>query len=239
MKAVKILTLFLFLALPAMAENGAKAAPPVIDFNKERRAAQEQKIETKLGTVYIGMTESALYKIYQEQDRLLIPQSILNKEWLVFRDWTSSNPNDVITFYIENATVVGWERHYNPSPANTGSIYEYKANEIIKRWFFPPGKPRWDGSKLNLLDWNKLTRIQKVMFLKEYMDFINKKFNTKISIDIDKYILGMNFYSDNCSEGCLGVFAGDAVNNLLISDQKAAAEQTVAQKPAVEQPVAP
>jgi hypothetical protein len=197
------------------------ASVPLGVLGKDHGNIQDSKIITKLGTVYVGMSEDELYKIFQANDRVLMPQSILNRGWLVFNDWTSPERGDVITFHIEDGKVTEWERRYDPTPANKGSGYEYNGNEIINRWFFPPGNPRWAGSKINLLEWNRLTRIQKVMFIKEHVEYLNIKFNSRISVDIDKYILGMNFYNDNCSGECVDIPADKALNQLLVADGKA------------------
>ena len=182
---------------------------------------KDDKIVTKMGTVYVGMPKDELYKIFQVKDQLIIPHKILDKGWIVFRDWTTKKPNAVITFYLKDDKVMGWEKRFNPAPANKGSIYEYKRNEKIYKWFFPADKARWDGSKLNLLDWNKLKKNQKVMFILEYVSEINRQFGTHVSVDVEKYIIGIDYYSDNCPELCKGVPSGDAINDMLISEGKA------------------
>ena len=219
MKTIMILALFLSVALPAMA--GDMATIPLTTPDKDHATTRDSKITTKLGTVYVGMPEEDLYKIFQPKDRVLMPQTILEREWLVFEDWTSPEKGDVITFHIEDGKVTEWERHYNPAPANRGSPYEYDGNEIITRWFFPPEGARWNGSKVNLLEWNRLTRLQKVMFIKEHVAQLNAEFKTRISVDIDKYILGMNFYNDNCPGECVSIPAEKALNQLLVTDGKA------------------
>ena len=178
------------------------------------------KLVTPRGDVYPGLSEEKLYDIFQEQDLILTPQAILSKEWLFFRDFTSKNKNDTVTFYIDAGKITGWNIGYSPTPGNKGSKYEYN-NELIDVWFFPKGKAKWDGSKVSLLDWNKLTRVQKVMFILEYLKQMNGKYKSGITVDVDKYILGMNYYNDNCTEICRDMAAGDAINNLLISDSKA------------------
>jgi len=181
----------------------------------------KKDIITKLGTVHIGMTEAELYQIFQENDRILIPKRMLDKEWHVFRDWTSKNPNDVITFYLKNGRVIWWEKQYNPSPANKGSAYEYKPGEKIDKWFFPPSKARWDGSKLKLLDWHKLVRAQKVTFILEYIKQVNETFGSNISVDVDRYILGIDYDADIAIRSWDNVLVAEAVNELLISEGKA------------------
>ncbi len=185
---------------------------------------ESKELVTPRGNVSVGMSEEKLYNIFQEQDRILIPHSILGNEWHVFRDFRSKNPNDTITFYINDGKVTGWKMGYAPSPGNKGSRYEYNNNEHIDVWFFPGEKAKWDGSKVNLLDWNKLTKAQKVLFITEYIRQFNKLNDTGISVDIDRYILAMDYLNDNCPEACKSIPAGDAIDNLLISDGKAKEE---------------
>ena len=110
---------------------------------------------------------------------------------------------------------------YAPAAMNKGSKYEYSGNEHIDAWFFPSDKAKWDGSKLNLLEWNNLTKSQKVMFITEYLKQFNAQYHTKITVDMDRYIIGMDYFNDNCPQACINISAGDAINNLLISDGKA------------------
>lgn len=215
-----------------MAKERIRPLIPLIIFSfisintllaEEPSAKKEDMIVTRLGTVYVGMPEDKLYTIFQKKDQVLIPHRILSKEWIVFHDWPRKS-NDVITFYLKDGKVTGWERRYNPAPANKGSIYEYSHRENIYKWFFPAGRARWDGSKLNLLDWNKLKKVQKVMFILEYISEINKQFGTHVSVNVEKYIIGMDHYADNCPEACKRIPAGDAINEMLISDGKAKPE---------------
>jgi hypothetical protein len=186
-------------------------------------ASQERSIElvTPRGTIYVGMSKENVEDILQEWNRKFAPNSVLNKGWLIYRDITSNNPNDTITIYTTSGKVTGWDRSYVPSPENKGSKYEYKEGEYIYVWFFPKEKARWDGGELDILDWNKLLRLQKVMFLTEYVKQLNEEHGTSISIDINKYILAMDFYASNFPEAGKGVAATSGVNSLLISDGKA------------------
>ena len=182
---------------------------------------KEDKIETSRGTVYVGMSEDKLGAVFQANNRLLVPHNLLHEGWLVFTYWPSGRPNDVITFYLKNGKVTGWERRYNPTPVNEGSAYQYNSDEKIDKWFFPAPSSRWDGASLSLLNWNELKKSQKVMFITEYIGGLNKQFDKNISVDVDKYIIGMDYYADHCSTNCERIMATLAVNDLLISDGKA------------------
>ena len=211
--------LLLLSAVPVFSEE--PAGTPSGDKTSSMLQETGGELVTPRGNVYVGMPTAKLYDIFQEQDRILIPHAILSKEWHVFRDFTSKNKNDAVTFYIDADKVTGWKRSYAPAAANKGSKYEYTNSEHIDVWFFPLDKAKWDGSKLNLLEWNLLVRAQKVMFIIEYMKQFNAQYHTNINVDIDRYILGMDYFTDNCPESCISISAGEAINNLLISDGKA------------------
>ncbi|MBN2452794.1 MAG: hypothetical protein JXB40_00840 [Candidatus Omnitrophica bacterium] len=219
-KIISLLMISFFIAQTAM---GEVTTGQMMSGSADTQKEFNEKIRTWRGVVYVGMPEDELRKIFQDKDRVDIPHKILDKEWLVYHDWTSRNRNDVITFYIEEGRVVKWSRKYEHAPENKGSFYEFNGNEVIKNWFFPTGASRWDGSKVNLLDWNKLTHVQKLMFIKEYVQLLNDLFDANVSVDIDKYILGMDFYTYNCPGKCSEVGATEALDQLLISDGKARA----------------
>ena len=192
--------------------------------NKKTTSALREvngELVTPRGNIHVGTSKDKLYDIFHEQDRILVPQAALGKECHVFRDWTSKNPNDTVTFFVNADKVTGWHIGYVASCQNKDSKYEYDNNSPVGVWFFPKDKARWDGTKVGILDWNKFTQAQKVMFIKEYVEQMNLKYKTNITVNIDKYILGMNYFCDNCIEYCKKIPAGDAVNNLLISDGKA------------------
>ena len=219
MNKFAIAFLLLFSALPVFSEE-----PAGVPGNAKGSSTLQEvggELVTPRGNIHVGMPQEKLYDIFQEQDRILIPHAILDKEWHVFRDFTSKNPNDTVTFYIDAGKVTGWKLGYASAPENIGSKYEYNNNERIDVWFFPKEKARWDGAKVSLLDWNKLTRAQKVTFIVEYIKQMNSQYKSNIVVDIDKYILGMDYFNDNCPQACINIAAGDAINNLLISDGKA------------------
>lgn len=195
-----------------------------LSFAEER---SNEELVTPRGNVYVGMDLDKLYEVFQEKDRILIPEAVLKRECHVFRDLASGNPNDTITFFVSSGKVTGWHKGYVASCQNKDSIYEYDNNSHIDIWFFPQDKARWDGAKVNLLDWNKLNQAQKIMFITEYIKQLNLQHDTAINVDIDKYILGMNYYSSNCPEECENIPASGAVNNLLVSDGKAASAKKI------------
>ena len=218
-KLIFISILFLFFPVPAFSDqpsdtvSGEKSTSTIREINGE--------LVTPRGNIHVGTSEEKLYEIFQEQDRAFIPQVMLNKECHIFKDWTSNNRNDTITFFVNAGKVVNWQRGYVAACQNKGSKYEYGNSEQVKAWFFPKDKAMWDGSKLSILDWNKLVQVQKIMFITEYINQFNQQYHTNISVNIDKYILGMNYFCDNCPESCRNITAGAAVDNLLISDGKA------------------
>lgn len=211
--------LLLFAAFPAFSEERINMAG-----SQERASSITEsggELITPRGNVSVGMSVEKLYDIFQEHDRILIPHAILSKSWLVFRDFTSKDKNGTVTFFLNAGKVTGWKREFASSPENKGSKYEYDSNERIDAWFFPKDRAKWDGSKLILLEWNKLTKAQKVTFIIEYLKEFNKQYHTNIAVDIDRYIIGMDYFNDNCPQACINISASDAINNLLISDGKA------------------
>ncbi|GEM_PF-2436536 len=185
----------------------------------------QDEIVTSLGTLRIGTSKEDLYKVFQEKDRIAIPHKLLNEEWVIFYDITTPDPNDTITFYLKSAQVVGWKRGYNPSPKNEGSPYEYNKDEKLDKWFFPKGESRWDGTMLTAIEWNMLLDAQKVVFLKEYDKELARETGVDPDIDINKYILALNHYSDTCSDTCFMVKVTNIIKELLESERELAAKQ--------------
>jgi hypothetical protein len=181
---------------------------------------QEREMMTPRGRVYVGMSKEELYQVYQKGDRIMVPQRLVDKEWIVYKDWMSNNPSDVITFYLQNGVVAGWKKAYDIVPVNKDSDYEYNQDERVDTWFFPSDKARWNGKDMTILDWPRLVRAQKVMFIKEYIDELNKARGSDVSVDIDKYILAMEHYSNNSPKSASAVLATEDLDKLLINDEK-------------------
>ena len=180
------------------------------------------------------MPKYALYKIFQNQDRIF-SHKIPGGEWIVFRNWTSANPKtDVITFYLADGLVAGWKDAFIPAPTNKGSIYEYKAGDSIKEWFFPSGKSRWDGVDMSMQEWNMLTDTQKVIFLSEYMKEVDREKLAHISIDTSKYLLAINYYADTCSTAYISKKITDVIRSLLVSEGKIEGESGIKESPALQ-----
>lgn len=223
---MKKIILFVIIASISAALLFAGRAPAGVEFYNSDSSTQDKSknILTPHGTVYAGMPVDKLYDIYQEKDRILIPHSILGNEWHVFRDVFSNNSNNTIIFYVQDGRVIGWSKQYASEPFNKGSPYEYRHNEYIKTWFFPKKEARWDGTTVSILDWHKLTRGQKIMFIIEYVKEVNKKFKSDVSVNVDKYILGMDYYADVSTKENKNVPAAYAINNLLINEGQAKEE---------------
>lgn len=67
------------------------------------------KIITELGIVYVGMPKEylaeagytdLLQKGYRREG---------NEEWITFLNWTTEEPDDLVTFYIVDGKVKGWK----------------------------------------------------------------------------------------------------------------------------------
>ena len=220
----------LLLTVPILADTPETKPAASLPFMR----GPDEEIVTKLGTVKAGMTKDALYKIFQNQDRVF-SHKILGGEWIVFRNWTSANPKtDVITFYLSDGLVTGWKDSFVPAPTNKGSIYEYKPDENIKEYFFPSGKSRWDGADMSMQEWNMLTDTQKVVFLAEYMKEVDKEKLTHISIDTSKYLLAINYYADTCSTAYISKKITDVIRSLLVSEGKIEGGPGIKESPALQ-----
>lgn len=67
-----------------------------------------EKLATSLGVVYAGMPKEALYSIFTKYQRKGY-YAEGTEEWITFSDWMTEKPGDLITFYLKNSKVKGWE----------------------------------------------------------------------------------------------------------------------------------
>lgn len=223
MNIIIFLLALLFITTPSLGQELHYEAKGEVslEFGAEE---EKEELATDSGTVYKGMPKGALYKIFQKHDREF-KHKILAYEWIVFKNWTTEEPNDLITFYLKDGHVMGWKKEFDPTPKHKGSFYEYDEGERIDNWFFPKEKARWDGRALNMLEWHMLTNSQKTKFIVEYADLMEKEYNTDINIDIEKYVIAMNHIADTCSEQGLDIVGTNVVKDLLIDDGQISAEE--------------
>jgi hypothetical protein len=82
---------------------------------------------------------------------------------------------------------------FDPFPLNRGTIYEYGDEHVPDICFFPVSKARWDGYKITIGDWKKLTDYQKFSFASEASNEIeNKGYVFKREIDLPLLVIMMN-----------------------------------------------
>jgi len=84
---------------------------------------QAEKLTTSTGTVYVGMSKQALYKLYSKRrrkDYVNARQSggmgekhfskRKNREWVTFFEEEPGRSSDTITFYLEDEKVKWWDK---------------------------------------------------------------------------------------------------------------------------------
>lgn len=200
---------------------GLTESHDTVIINKKENA----EITSIRGEPYQGMPKDELFRLFKSRCQLLGSQKILNREWVAFRDPIIKSSNNVTTFELQDGKVMKCTAGYVTDPANQNSEYEYNVHQKMDRWFFPTERAWWNGEKVQLLDWHKLRRNQQIVFIIEYVDEINKKFNSNIRVDIDKYLLAIDYYADNCDKNCVGIPLSEAVNTLIINEGKAKEEK--------------
>lgn len=90
--------------------------------------------------------------------------------------------------YILLVLVFAWspayaadQPEYNPFPQNKSSIYQY-GDDIPDICFFPVNKARWNGYEVTAAKWSQLTDYQKVSFISEGAEEIERNEGVKVDI---------------------------------------------------------
>jgi hypothetical protein len=103
-----------------------------------------------------------------------------------------------ILFLIVFSTILNSStlaEEFNPFPENKGSSYEYSQDNLPTDCFFPIDKARWNGHKLLVKDWSKLTDYQKTSFISEYATVLEKQYKKEIDLEGGwKYLMMLNEY---------------------------------------------
>jgi hypothetical protein len=73
------------------------------------------------------------------------------------------------------------QAEFDPFPQNRGTIYDY-GDDIPDICFFPIDKARWNGYEVTADKWPQLTDYQKVKFIEEGAEEIER--NEKVKVDI-------------------------------------------------------
>jgi hypothetical protein len=79
------------------------------------------------------------------------------------------------------ATAFAEQANFDPFPKNKGTIYEYGDN-IPDVCFFPIDKARWNGYEVTVTNWSQLTDYQKISFISEGAEEIER--NEGVNVDI-------------------------------------------------------
>lgn len=83
------------------------------------------------------------------------------------------------------------EEEFHPFPRNRGTIYEYDEPPDI--CFFPIDEAHWNGYEITNQNWNQLTDFQKVMFISEAVEEIERNEQTEIEeIDGWRFLIALN-----------------------------------------------
>ncbi len=85
---------------------------PTFQTQKEQNLAKHKGMIAKYkGIVYEGMPRYHLYDVF---DRTLEKnyRKEGNEEWITFSNWTTEEPEDVVTFYLVNGKVKEWREKW-------------------------------------------------------------------------------------------------------------------------------
>jgi len=124
----------------------------------------------------------------------------------------------LISFLLFSNLAFAEQEAFDPFPQNRGTVYEYSDEELdeIDVCFFPIDKSRWDGSKITAKEWQMLTDFQKTMFICEYVEQLEKEYNTTIEINGWDYLIALNGFAANCEDECLKEPMTRVIRELLI-----------------------
>lgn len=70
---------------------------------------QKKQLATDLGIVYVGMPKEDLEKCGFAEHMQKSYYSRDNEEWITYSNWMTEEPGDMITFYLVDGKVRGWE----------------------------------------------------------------------------------------------------------------------------------
>ena len=70
---------------------------------------------------------------------------------------------------------------FDPFPQNRGTIYDY-GDDIPDVCFFPIDKARWNGYDVKTSNWSQLTDYQKIKFIEEGAEAIERNEGVKVDI---------------------------------------------------------
>jgi len=99
----------------------------------------------------------------------------------------------IIAMLVLVAPLFAEQAGFDPFPLNRGTIYEYTEENTPDTCFFPIDKARWDGYKVTIGDWKKLTDYQKFCFVSEGVEEIKRKGHVFLhEIVVPRTVIGLN-----------------------------------------------
>jgi len=89
-------------------------------------------------------------------------------------------------------TAFAEQAEFDPFPQNRGTIYDH-GDDIPEVCFFPLEKAKWNGYEIKASNWRQLTDYQKVMFVTEGAEEIERRKGIKIDIEDEfRYVVAIN-----------------------------------------------
>lgn len=82
---------------------------------------------------------------------------------------------------IASAVYAAEQAEFDPFPQNKDSIYQY-GDDIPDVCFFPVNKARWNGYEVTAAKWSQLTDYQKISFISEGAEEIERNEGVKVDI---------------------------------------------------------
>lgn len=108
----KIKTIFLLFLMPLLligcASKGFVVQEPSVRYTIPFEWPTRQKLSKYKGIVYEGMSLQGVYRAF---DKALEKSHRKegNEEWITFINWTTEEPADLVTFYLLDGKIKGWE----------------------------------------------------------------------------------------------------------------------------------
>jgi len=88
-----------------------------------------------------------------------------------------------------------------PGPVIKTSVNIYQYDQAPYFWFFPKEWAKWDGYKITNKNWNQLSDYQKLMFILEGIDELQRKVAVTIKInDRARTIVALNYSVDKINK---------------------------------------
>lgn len=98
----------------------------------------------------------------------------------------------LVILLLSCSAIYAEQAGFDPFPQNRGTIYEY-GDDVPDICFFPIDKARWNGYEVSVAKWPLLTDFQKMMFISEGAEEIERSEGVKVDIkDGWKLLIAIN-----------------------------------------------